>query len=38
VLHYDISDFKAYLQQRRAAIKAMAVAYLAALSSGIPKE
>jgi TetR/AcrR family transcriptional regulator len=38
VVHYDISDFEAYLQQRRAAIKAMAVAYLAALSSGIPKE
>ncbi len=38
VVHYDISDFEAYLQQRRAAIKAMAVAYVAALSSGIHKE
>jgi TetR/AcrR family transcriptional regulator len=38
VVHYDISDFKAYIQQRRAAIKSMAVAYVAALSSRIPKE
>jgi TetR/AcrR family transcriptional regulator len=38
VVHYDISDFEAYLQQRRVAIKAMAVAYVAALSSGIHKE
>jgi TetR/AcrR family transcriptional regulator len=34
VVHYDISDFGAYLQQRRAAIKAMAVAYVQALPSG----
>jgi TetR/AcrR family transcriptional regulator len=34
VIHYDISDFGAYLQQRRAAIKAMAVAYVQALPSG----
>jgi TetR/AcrR family transcriptional regulator len=38
VVRYDISDFKAYLQQRRAAIKAMAVAYVTSLSSGIHKE
>jgi TetR/AcrR family transcriptional regulator len=34
VVHYDISDFRAYLQQRRAAIKAMAGAYVQGLSSG----
>jgi TetR/AcrR family transcriptional regulator len=37
VVQYDISDFKAFLQQRRTAIKAMAVAYVASLSSGTHK-
>jgi TetR/AcrR family transcriptional regulator len=37
-VRYEISDFEAYLRQRRAAIKAMTVAYVAALSSGIRKE
>ena len=38
VLRMDISDFEAYLQERRAAIKAMALAYARGLASPTPKE
>jgi AcrR family transcriptional regulator len=38
VVKFQIPDFGAYLQQRRAAIKAMAVAYVESLPSETPKE
>jgi len=38
VLHMDISDFDAYLKERRAAIKGTALAYARSLASALRKE